>query len=547
MPVDLDEFLAHEGFSTLDRHLARQLVARAQSDSQLIGYAAALGSLMLRQGHVCLDLSRPPKDSGTTIATLAPWPDIETWRNDLARSGLVAIGEPDFLPLVLDSAGRLYLHRYDEYERSLAKNILARVSAGRFRVIVGGPGTGKTTRIIDELLAVIARNAGSVIALAAPTGKAAHRMEESLRRRLEQLETLGTLSEEQRAHLPRSASTLHRLLGSRNDSPFFKYDAKNPLPADVVIVDEASMVDLPLMAKLFAALKPAAEIVLVGDPHQLASVEAGAVLADIAIAASKSQSLGSALISLEKQYRYGAQSGIGLLCDAIREGDGERALALLGSERYADIRLRALPERTRLASALGDSTALVHLRAALTESEPGAMLAALGRNRILCPLRRGPFGVDAVNEIIEGILDSEDVIRASGVLYERRPIVLTRNDHDLQLYNGDSGVVIRDPQSAGMQVFFPSVDGALRAVPALRLPPHETAFALTVHRSQGSEFDRALVILPPTSSPIMTRELLYTAVSRARNDVEIWGDPQTLLEACKQTVERTSGLVDRLC
>ncbi|MBM4210888.1 MAG: hypothetical protein FJ187_10125, partial [Gammaproteobacteria bacterium] len=156
--ADLESFLAHESFSTLDRHLARQLAARAHAGSQLIGYATALTSLMLRQGNVCLDLSQPPKESESSIAKLMPWPNLEIWRDDLERSGVVAIGEPAFLPLVLDSSGRLYLHRYDDYERSLAKNILARVAAGRFRVIVGGPGTGKTTRIIDELLAVLARN-----------------------------------------------------------------------------------------------------------------------------------------------------------------------------------------------------------------------------------------------------------------------------------------------------------------------------------------------------------------------------------------------------
>jgi len=534
--ADLESFLAHESFSTLDRHLARQLAARAHAGSQLIGYATALTSLMLRQGNVCLNLSQPPKESGSSIAKLMPWPNLEIWRDDLERSGVVAIGEPAFLPLVLDSSGRLYLHRYDDYERSLAKNILARVAAGRFRVIVGGPGTGKTTRIIDELLAVLARNPQAVIALAAPTGKAAHRMEESLRQRLEKLETLAELSAEQRAHLPRSASTLHRLLGSRNDSAFFKHNADHPLPADVVIVDEASMVDLPLMAKLFAALNPSAEIVLVGDPHQLASVEAGAVLTDIAHAASQSPTLGTALIALQKQYRYGAESGIGFLCNAIRKGDGEQALVLLNSGQYADIRLCHLPERTRLTNALRDSAALGSLRKALAEADPAAMLAGLGHSRILCPLRRGPFGVDAINEIIEALLDTR----------ERRPIVLTRNDHDLQLYNGDSGIMVRDPQSAIMQAFFPSFDGALRTVSALRLPPHESAYALTVHRSQGSEFDRVLVILPQASNPLMTRELLYTAVSRARNDVEIWGDPQTLLEACKQKFERSSGLSDRL-
>ena len=547
MNADLESFLGQEGFSTLDRHFARQVVLRANENSKLIGPAAALTSLVLRQGHICLDLSRAPKMAETAVPSLTPWPSVDVWREDLSRSGVVAVGEPRFLPLVLDSGNRLYLHRYEEYERRVAEAILLRISAGRFRVIVGGPGTGKTTRIIDDLQAVAAREPSPRIALAAPTGKAANRMEESLRRGIERL----ALSDEQRARLPRSASTLHRLLGARSDSAFFKHDAENPLPIDVLIIDEASMVDLPLMAKLFAALKPTAEVVLVGDPHQLASVEAGAVLADITAAASKNPALASARISLQKQYRHGPRSGIGRLCNAIRDGDGEQALALLNSAEYDDICLINPPERTLLerklfADTLQKSAAVASLRVALAQKEPAAMLAELAASRILCPLRRGPFGVEAINEIIERLFDSEGLIRRAGRLYERRPIVVTRNDHGLQLYNGDSGIVTRDPQDGRLKACFMAFDGALRTVSALRLPPHESAFAMTVHRSQGSEFDRVLILLPPTPNPIMTRELLYTAVSRARSKVEIWGNPQSVLDACKHTVERTSGLVDRL-
>lgn len=542
MTPDLDSFLLQEGFSALDRHFASEIRHRAHPESVLIAHAAALASALLHRGHVCLDLARAPNIADSEFPTLEPWPSIETWRTDLSRSGLVAIDAPAFLPLVLDRGHRLYLHRYEEYERRLAIAIRTRSAAGRLKVVVGGPGTGKTTRIIDELVARMKVAPVPLIMLAAPTGKAAHRMEESLRSGLARLE----VPEDLRARLPSSASTLHRLLGTRNDSAFFRHNADNPLPADVVIIDEASMVDLPLMAKLLDALKPSAEIVLVGDPHQLASVEAGAVLADIATAAATSATLAPALITLHRQYRYDTTSGIGQLCTAIREGDGEQALALLTSEKYTDIRLRALPPRAALGRSLRSASAIESLRAALATDDPARMLDQLGRSRMLSPLRRGPYGVENLNEIIEHLLDEEGVIRAGGVFYERRPIVLTRNDHDLQLFNGDSGVIVAAPRDGSLRACFAAGDGILRSLPARRLPPHETAYAMTVHRSQGAEFDRVLVVLPPGGNPIMTRELLYTAVSRARQDVEIWSDPATLLDSCRRQVERTSGLVERL-
>lgn len=542
MTPDLESFLLQEGFSMLDRHFAREIRRRANEKSVLVGHAAALASALLRHGHVCLDLARPPNVADSEFPTLEPWPSIGTWRAELACSDLVAIDEPAFLPLVLDRDNRLYLHRYEEYERRLADAIRTRSAAGRLQVVVGGPGTGKTTRILAELIARTKHDPVPLIMLAAPTGKAAHRMEESLRSGLARLE----VPEDLRMRVPRSASTLHRLLGARNDSAFFRHNADNPLPADVVIIDEASMVDLPLMAKLLDALKPSAELVLVGDPHQLASVEAGAVLADIATAAAMSATLAPALITLHRQYRYGATSGIGQLCTAIREGDGEQALALLTSEKHGDIRLRALPQRAALGRSLRAASAIESLRTALVADAPASILDQLGRSRILSPLRRGPYGVETLNEIIENLLDEEGIIRANGVFYARRPIVLTRNDHDLQLFNGDSGVIFAASPGDFPIACFATGDVTPRSLPANRLPPHETAYAMTVHRSQGSEFDRVLILLPPGSNPIVTRELLYTAVSRARQDVEIWGDPATLLETCRREVARTSGLVERL-
>lgn len=534
----LSEFLDHGLFTTLDRHFARRIAAEAAPSSVLAGHAAALASAMLRRGHVCLRLDQPPNLEEGQEPLITPWPSLAEWRRDLVSSGVVSQSEDSFQPLVLDEQGRLYLHRYAEYEARLATAIRRRVGEGRFQVIVGGPGTGKTTRILDNLVKLVAQVPPPRIALAAPTGKAAKRMEESIRLGIDRL----SLEENTRTRIPRTASTLHRLLGARGDSAFFEHQAAHPLEADVVIVDEASMVDLPLMSKLLDALKSTASLMLVGDPDQLASVEAGAVLSDIAEAAGINEgspaALGTALHVLHQQYRYGAQSGIGQLCDAIRAGDASRALALVEENQFSDIRLRALPSVENLPSAMEKSPLFSALRSALSLHAPDQALEAFNRQRILCPVRMGPHGLEAINTLIESMLAAYGLTRS-------RPVVLTRNDHSLQLFNGDSGLIVDSSRDGESLAWFQASEG-MRSVPALRLPAVETAYAMTVHRSQGSEFDRVLIILPPIHSPLLTRELLYTAVSRARHDVEIWGSPDVLRAACLQKVQRHSGLAARL-
>jgi len=523
----LSVFLEHGAFTTLDRHFAIRISKNAKSDSRLVGHAAAIASAMLRRGHLCARLDEQPDLGNELPPLMESWPSIEQWRVDLEASGLVAKDGAAFLPLVLDSRERLYLHRYFEYEQRLADALRARVSNGHLRVIVGGPGTGKTTRILEELASRQRRSPPPRIALAAPTGKAAKRMEDSVRSGAPEL--------------PKTASTLHRLLGARGDSAFFKHHAGNPLNEDIVIVDEASMVDLPLMAKLIDALKPTAELILVGDPDQLASVEAGAVLADIAEAASLVRNvetpLSRSMVTLKTQYRYGPQSGIGQLCEAIRIGDGDRVVELLDNPQYADIRLRTLPAKDALESQLQRTPTISDLRDALALDQPEEILSALGRSRVLCPTRQGPYGLDSINALIENQLVSAR---------RTRPVVLTRNHYALQLFNGDSGLITKGSKDDESWAWFQGPQGTARKFPSARLPPHETAYAMTVHRSQGSEFDRVLIILPNGNNPVVTRELLYTAVSRARRDVEIWSDPQTLREACSRKVKRHSGLIDRL-
>lgn len=542
----LEEFLRNSAFSVLDRHFARWVESGATAQSRLCGHAAALTSLALRHGYPCLRLDGPVELDDIRIATDGLWPSLSEWRSDLLQSGVVAESAESFLPLVLDGAGRLYLHRYADYERRLATKINERVSTDRFSVIVGGPGTGKTHSILQILIDRMTRNPELRIALAAPTGKAAQRMEESICRGISLIEAPGPVVED----IPRVAMTLHRLLGSRGDSAFFRHDATNPLPFDLVIVDEASMVDLPLMSKLLDALPQNGELLVVGDPDQLSSVEAGAVLADIVAAAESAASADGPLAKnvrrLRTQYRYGNNSGIGRLCDAIRSGDVATVMGVLQDSTYADVRWQPLPTHKELGVQLRQSKTFGLLREIFLTKDPKAQLALLSQSRILCPTRLGTYGVQSINTIVERLLQAEELIDTDQADYPGRPVLVVRNDYGLQLFNGDTGVITESPSVEDLQVYFQHGRAEGRRIAASRLPPNQTSFAMTVHRCQGSEFDRVLLLLPPGNSPILTRELLYTAVSRAKADVEIWCDREALEIACTRRMRRSSGLQDRL-
>ena len=340
--------LTHPEFADIDRHFARFI--NDFGEGELPAIAAAMLSRNIRHGHICLDLVRGPVHFDEPLPIFI-WPKLETWEKAFAKNR--AIGSPaDERPLVLDNAGRLYLRRYWEYEKALAEGILLRCDsqtpanprAGdlqelaietaltrRFVVISGGPGTGKTTTVLKILERMVSQPGGENlrIALAAPTGKAAARLQETL--------LAGDGNGARQDRLPKSASTLHRLLGSRRNSVYFRHNAKNPLPVDLVVVDEASMVPLTMMAKLFAALPHRAKVILLGDRDQLSSVEPGAVLGDIARAASEPGPLHGSLVVLDKNYRFGNESNIFALCNAVREGEIERALKILNSGERPDV------------------------------------------------------------------------------------------------------------------------------------------------------------------------------------------------------------------
>jgi exodeoxyribonuclease V alpha subunit len=607
-------------------------------DGELVVLGAALAARAPRLGHVCLDLatvrrSVPAEVEGDADAVAVaavdalPWPvDVERWRAALAGSALVAAVAADGavpelpkgrgVPLVLDGT-LLYLERYRAYEDAVAAELLRRAGAGGaaaataaatdaglvalvgtspaqraaaeagarglLSVIVGGPGTGKTTTVAALLARLLDADPATRIGLVAPTGKAAARMGESIAELAGRLRAEGGSAGAGLAERLATAevATVHRALGWRPDGSF-RHHARNPLAHDVVIVDETSMVSLPLMAHLLDAVRPDARVVLVGDPGQLASVEAGSVLGDIAgpaVEADLARSgrpstppapaasdapvapadpvgarapegpLAGCVSVLRESYRFPGGSAVGRFAAAVRSGDVDAALAVLRDADRADeagVRLTWCPEPAdteagteAVRAVASDSAARAVTHAAGGDVEQA--LAALEEVRVLCAHRRGPFGVARWNWQFEEWLAGDGPHPVGA--YPGRPVLVTANDPVNGVFNGDLGMVVVDP--AGPRVAFPQ-DASFRLVAPARLEALETVHALTIHKSQGSEFDAVVVVLPPADSRLATRELLYTAVTRARRAVTLVGSEEALRRAIASRVVRQTGLRDRL-
>ncbi|MGH8427520.1 MAG: exodeoxyribonuclease V subunit alpha [Gammaproteobacteria bacterium] len=596
-------------------------IARRGGDDA--GLAAALVSAEVAKGHVCLDLD--------TAAELLRAHDIATpknWKSKLAASTTVA-PPGGRAPLILDGE-RLYLHRYWTYETRVAEALrrLGEPMPGpdpaklkthlhalfptigkagldrqalaatlgatrRLTIISGGPGTGKTTTVFKLIALALLLNPELSVALAAPNGKAAGRLAEVLAK--------DRMPAAMRERLPGEPQTLHRLLGYNAAKQSIRHDAAAPLPFDLIVVDEASMVDLGLMARLLAALKPGARLVLVGDRDQLASVEAGAVLGDICLAANgfpasdaaqldnllgapvpradgRTSPISACIALLKCNYRSG-EGPISRFADAVIAGDANAALALLSKsipspleeegkgysrtaaaaesshphpnplpsrerERETDapemLTWRQIADERQLTRELA-RIAETHFKPVFNAASAADALEQFNRFRLLAAERKGVFGVEGLNARVEILLG----VHAADAWYRGRPVLITENDYELQLFNGDFGIAWPNEEGR-LMLWTAGADNVLRATSPARLPTHETCYALTVHKAQGSEFYRVALVLPPRESAVATRELLYTGITRAREGVEIWATETALHTAITRRIRRASGLADRL-
>ncbi|KXV16230.1 exodeoxyribonuclease V subunit alpha [Caballeronia megalochromosomata] len=656
-PADESAALA-EGFARRMSALAARLGADERG-LLWVERAALAMSRATAQGHVCLPLAGLARRHEARLneardALLASGVAC------LVRSGARA-DAADLLPLVIDEDGRLYLARYFDYERRLAQALVERsrdarmpasqqdiaqqtgriaryfgeradddidwqrvaaltALAGRLTIVSGGPGTGKTTTVVGVLACLLDADPGLRIALAAPTGKAAQRMQEALIERADKLPP--ALAQ----RLPRTSFTLQRLLGVQSDGRF-RHHRDNPLPYDVIVVDEASMIDVALAAHLLEAVAPASRLVMLGDKDQLSAVEAGAVFAELsgkpsfssagvariasalsidakrleaalphtealpraqapkrepqmdlfdAAPADDSEGYGElfdtlpedmrdigrkaepaltdCVVWLQKNYRFGLDSDIGRLSIAIRNGDDKAALdALDPSGARAAVLFddgdAALSERTLARLAKGFAPYADALSAVLdgAPADQARLFDALNRFRVLCATRKGPRGVDEVNaRIAVKVREQAGIALALGAQwFVGRPVIVTRNDYALGLFNGDIGIALPGADGS-LRVAFRMADGALRYVSPAALPPHDTAFALTVHKSQGSEFEHAALVLPGAFVRVLSRELVYTAITRAKRRVEVIGSAAIFAQAVREPTRRDSGLAARM-
>ncbi|MBU3979884.1 MAG: exodeoxyribonuclease V subunit alpha [Proteobacteria bacterium] len=598
----------------IDVHFAGFMANLADSKYQEIFLGAALASNVTGKGDVCLDLASfagktlLEKDDGMDAVIC---PELSVWKENLISTRIVGRPE-DLCPLILDERNRLYLYRYWEYEKKLSDSIKKRTKEDigginlllikdsikrlfpeiidgdinrqkvaaitsafkKFCVISGGPGTGKTT-IIAKILAMLIEQTGKEkslrIFLTAPTGKATARLSESIGNIKKKLNCKDYI----KVAIPTEAFTIHRLLKTIIRSPFFRHNSENPLPADIVVVDEASMVDLPLMSKLIQAVPVDARLILIGDSDQLASVDPGSVLGDICgnkslrgfttnfvnkveeltdekITDSIKQHKGikalhDCIVVLKKNYRFADSSGIGGLSHAVKLGDIDKTLDLLKNKNDRSIIFEEILSADNFKQILTDKVVEFYSEYLRTD-DPGRALKLFNRFKILCAVKMGQFGVYAVNKIIEQILRRENLIQTENLWYKGRPILITSNDYKLSLFNGDIGITmpIQGSASNDMHVFFRGTSGELKQFLPYRLPQHETVYAMTVHKSQGSEFENVFLVLPDKDYPVLSRELIYTGITRASQSVTILGKEEVLRTSISRVIERKSGLHDSL-
>lgn len=562
----------------ISEHFASFLIKQHPKKHEAIEPLVRQLSDAVQAGSSCIDL-----ENDTQIPQL----DIPTWKKLLlvGDSASIAGSETDYTPLVITKHNLLYMRRYFDHEMTVAKQLQRHIQANstpikpsaenllnilfppsrkadfedlqkkaaitalkqRLTIISGGPGTGKTTTVVKILALLkvegIYENTEEVLMLA-PTGKAADRLSQSIIKGHEEILQQAPEYNLELVNLPHETSTIHRALGYIPRSIEFKHNAQNPLPHKVVIIDESSMIDLPLMARLLSAISEKAHIILLGDKHQLSSVQVGTVLADLSKAAENVfNPLHNCTVTLTHTYRN--SGAIKDTCDAIRDGNAPLAYRRIRKKITDDCigttELLDIPKEAE--SAIQLYVERYWLPVILNKNlDIEEKLEAVDRFKILCPSNRTYLGVDHINQMVDKIL-AKHGIQTQSEWYEGRAIIIQQNDHDLSIYNGDIGYVTTD-KNAKLVAVFKTAD-AVRVIPCSQLPACKTAWALTIHKTQGSEYENILIILneQQKESDFLTRELLYTAISRAKSHVTVWASKTNFQEAIEKTVSRASGLV----
>jgi exodeoxyribonuclease V alpha subunit len=571
-------------FEHFDHYFGEFINSQATSPSKSVYCAAALASNLLREGHIWYNLSEFSEKMYSTADNpdaVAQFPELKSWLEDLLCAG-VTTNSGEYKPLILENES-ISLYRYWNYERQAAEMIkkiasyehekfpeseiqrsmqsicgelqldqhqyeaISTAVYNSFTVITGGPGTGKTTTVA-RIVAVLKQLYGKSpcrIALAAPTGKAAMRLGESLQHAL----TVIASDNASKEHITVEPQTIHRLLGTIPGSICFKHNRQHPLPFDLVIIDEASMVDISLMAKLLDAIPPGCRLILLGDKDQLASVEAGSVLADICKipdlplnpdtfkTPDNQRRSPVSLVTLTKSFRFQKDSGIGQLAESINSGSVESALAVLNRSNQCQFRIITDIKSLHRELILQTKRWLEQL---ISVKEPEKALNLINDSRILTTLRHGMWGAESINDIIKETCRSAGYQHEQSLLFDGMPIMVTSNDYRNDLFNGDTGVIFR--QASHFYAYFRDRSDSVRSITLRSLSSWEPSFAITVHKSQGSEFAHTLFVLPPVDTPLLSRELIYTAVTRSRTSISILGNEPVLKAGIARTTKRSSGL-----
>lgn len=618
MKLDLNKLTLFRG---IDRGFA-EFMGRMTDHSPEFILACLLTSAATESGDTCADLKFLAEKKLSALFPDAPLarsdetenialPQYDAWIKILSTNKGVSSAEGPPAPLILDGSGRLYLNRYYSYEQIIAEkiksmaaipdhavdmDILVRGLNSFFPsnaggpdmqraaavtavlrplcVISGGPGTGKTSTVAKILALLIEQELAAGrdfrAVLCAPTGKAAARLKESIISAVSTLE----LTDEVRKRIPAEAATIHRLLKGGYSRTENSGRASFP-DCDCVVVDESSMMDIRIAAALLESIPERARLILLGDSHQLSSVEAGAVFASISARSEKTlftpeffgkiaplcpgidivnrsegvAPLRDSIIVLTKSYRFKDGEGIKTAADCVKNGDTAGLFCLL-DKKDPQVKMIITDNAKSSPNELDDMIAAEY-SSLFKENDLPVMLESLKEFAILCALRNGPAGVEGLNSRAEKILSNGGSIRqrhGMSEFYQGMPVMITANDYNLGLFNGDTGIVVQDSENGRFFAAFKSEesDHGLRRVPVSMLPPHEKVYAMTVHKSQGSEFNRIALVLPERESPVLTRELLYTAITRAKSSVTIFGTREVLNAGINNPTIRRSGLMDSI-